>query len=94
MLWHPKCFKCSTCAELLVDLTYCVHDDKIYCERHYAEILKPRCNACDEVSQFIYFWISVSSIIIRILSNGEIDSITEKENKDEKSKKDANSFIK
>lgn len=41
---------CSTCDELLVDLTYCVHDDKIYCERHYAELLKPRCNACDEVS--------------------------------------------
>lgn len=50
MLWHPKCFTCSTCDELLVDLTYCVHDDKIYCERHYAEVLKPRCNACDEVS--------------------------------------------
>lgn len=49
MLWHPKCFTCSTCDELLVDLTYCVHDDKIYCERHYAELLKPRCNACDEV---------------------------------------------
>lgn len=53
MLWHPKCFTCSTCDELLVDLTYCVHDDKIYCERHYAELLKPRCNSCDEVSKNI-----------------------------------------
>lgn len=52
MLWHPKCFTCSTCDELLVDLTYCIHDDKIYCERHYAELLKPRCNACDEVSRY------------------------------------------
>lgn len=50
MIWHPRCFQCSACEELLVDLTYCVHDDKIYCERHYAEMLKPRCNACDEVS--------------------------------------------
>lgn len=54
-MWHPKCFNCSACDELLVDLTYCVHEDKIYCERHYAEMLKPRCNACDEVSNcFIY----------------------------------------
>lgn len=52
ILWHPRCFKCSTCDELLVDLTYCVHDDQIYCERHYAELLKPRCNACDEVSVY------------------------------------------
>ena len=54
MIWHPRCFQCSECEELLVDLTYCVHDDKIYCERHYAEMLKPRCNACDEVSFTIY----------------------------------------
>lgn len=48
--WHPACFQCTTCAELLVDLTYCVHEDQLYCERHYAEQLKPRCAACDEVS--------------------------------------------
>lgn len=54
MMWHPKCFNCSACDELLVDLTYCVHEDKIYCERHYAEMLKPRCNACDEVSKKNY----------------------------------------
>lgn len=50
-MWHPKCFTCSTCNSLLVDLTYCVHDDKVYCERHYAEMLKPRCAGCDEVSR-------------------------------------------
>lgn len=49
-LWHPPCFVCCVCEELLVDLTYCVHDDLVYCERHYAEQLKPRCAACDEVS--------------------------------------------
>lgn len=36
--------------QLLIDLTYCVRDGLIYCERHYAELHKPRCNACDEVS--------------------------------------------
>ncbi|GAB0100558.1 PET domain-containing protein [Sergentomyia squamirostris] len=50
MMWHPRCFSCTACQELLVDLTYCVFEDKLYCERHYAEMLKPRCNACDEVS--------------------------------------------
>lgn len=34
-----------------MDLTYCVFDSKVYCERHYAEMLKPRCESCDEVSQ-------------------------------------------
>ncbi|KAJ8669112.1 hypothetical protein QAD02_000371 [Eretmocerus hayati] len=48
-LYHPACFRCSQCKELLVDLAYCVHDDALYCERHYAEQLKPRCAACDEV---------------------------------------------
>ncbi|EJW77106.1 hypothetical protein WUBG_11984 [Wuchereria bancrofti] len=51
--WHPACFTCATCEQLLIDLTYCVKDGIIYCERHYAELHKPRCNACDEVS-FIY----------------------------------------
>uniref|UniRef100_A0A0K8TEX0 Four and a half LIM domains protein 2 n=1 Tax=Lygus hesperus TaxID=30085 RepID=A0A0K8TEX0_LYGHE len=49
ILWHPSCFICSHCKQLLVDLTYCVHDDYLYCERHYAEQLKPRCSACDEL---------------------------------------------
>ncbi|XP_063991967.1 uncharacterized protein Lmpt isoform X1 [Diachasmimorpha longicaudata] len=47
--YHPVCFKCTHCDELLVDLAYCVHDDALYCERHYAEELKPRCAACDEL---------------------------------------------
>ena len=47
--WHPGCFTCTTCEEPLVDLVYCVFDDRIYCERHYAENLKPRCGACDEL---------------------------------------------
>lgn len=50
MVWHPKCFQCLVCKELLVDLTYCAFEENIFCERHYAEVFKPRCNACDEVS--------------------------------------------
>lgn len=32
-----------------MDLTYCIYNDDIYCERHFAEKLKPRCGKCDEL---------------------------------------------
>ena len=32
-----------------MDLTSCVYQDQLYCERHYAEKLKPRCATCDEL---------------------------------------------
>ncbi|XP_046880717.1 prickle-like protein 2b isoform X1 [Hypomesus transpacificus] len=47
--WHPGCFVCSMCDELLVDLIYFYQEGKIYCGRHHAERLKPRCTACDEI---------------------------------------------
>ncbi|XP_067140319.1 prickle planar cell polarity protein 3-like isoform X2 [Centruroides vittatus] len=47
--WHPVCFICCICKELLVDLVYCLKDQKLYCERHYAEVFRPRCAACDEL---------------------------------------------
>ncbi|XP_068453652.1 prickle planar cell polarity protein 3 isoform X2 [Clinocottus analis] len=47
--WHPQCFQCATCSELLVDLIYFFQDGQIYCGRHHAERLKPRCQACDEI---------------------------------------------
>uniref|UniRef100_A0A3P9LGL0 Prickle homolog 2a n=1 Tax=Oryzias latipes TaxID=8090 RepID=A0A3P9LGL0_ORYLA len=47
--WHPHCFVCCTCEELLADLIYFHQDGKIYCGRHHAEKLKPRCCACDEI---------------------------------------------
>ncbi|KAG9270363.1 prickle-like protein 3 [Astyanax mexicanus] len=47
--WHPQCFQCATCSELLVDLIYFYQDSHIYCGRHHAERIKPRCQACDEV---------------------------------------------
>lgn len=47
--WKPGCFVCCECKELLVDLIYFYHDDKLYCGRHYCELMKPRCTACDEL---------------------------------------------
>uniref|UniRef100_A0A8C1T9B7 Prickle homolog 1a n=1 Tax=Cyprinus carpio TaxID=7962 RepID=A0A8C1T9B7_CYPCA len=47
--WHPACFTCSTCNELLVDLIYFYQDGKVHCGRHHAALLKPRCSSCDEI---------------------------------------------
>ncbi|CAH1162785.1 unnamed protein product [Phaedon cochleariae] len=47
--WHPACFACSVCRELLVDLIYFYKDGRLYCGRHHAETVKPRCSACDEI---------------------------------------------
>ncbi|XP_066499279.1 prickle planar cell polarity protein 3 [Hoplias malabaricus] len=47
--WHPQCFQCASCSELLVDLIYFYQDSHIYCGRHHAERIKPRCQACDEI---------------------------------------------
>jgi len=50
-VWHPACFTCCVCMELLVDLVYFYgKDSQLYCGRHHAETLKPRCSACDEVT--------------------------------------------
>lgn len=58
--WHPACFVCMTCEELLVDLIYFYKDDNLYCGRHHAELIKPRCAACDEVmilQDILIFWL-------------------------------------
>ncbi|KAL4718425.1 hypothetical protein ACJJTC_006773, partial [Scirpophaga incertulas] len=47
--FHPGCFCCADCGEVLVELAYCALDGRLYCVRHYDERLKPRCHACDEV---------------------------------------------
>lgn len=63
--WHVGCFTCCKCEELLVDLSYCVKDGRIYCERHYAELCKPRCAYCDEVfSPFMLFAYGMSSYLL------------------------------
>ncbi|KAF1757355.1 hypothetical protein GCK72_013810 [Caenorhabditis remanei] len=47
--YHPACFRCQTCDVLLVDLIYFAHENQIFCGRHHAEQIKPRCAKCDEV---------------------------------------------
>ncbi|XP_053329172.1 prickle planar cell polarity protein 3 [Spea bombifrons] len=47
--WHPRCFTCARCTELLGDLIYFYQDGEVYCGRHHAELQRPRCLACDEV---------------------------------------------
>ncbi|XP_056393656.1 prickle planar cell polarity protein 3-A-like isoform X2 [Hyla sarda] len=47
--WHPQCFSCTRCSELLCDLIYFYHGGQVYCGRHHAELQRPRCLACDEI---------------------------------------------
>lgn len=48
--WHPKCFTCHKCGDLLADLVYFYHQGNIYCGRDLAEVLNfERCGACDEI---------------------------------------------
>lgn len=48
--WHPGCFVCSVCNELLVDLVYFHYKNELYCGRDLSAHLGiPRCFACDEV---------------------------------------------
>ncbi|KAM7415161.1 hypothetical protein PAMA_019809 [Pampus argenteus] len=48
-MWHPACFVCCTCNELLVDMIYFCKKGKMYCGRHYGDSEKPRCGGCDEL---------------------------------------------
>lgn len=49
--WHRLCFACQTCGQALINLIYFYHDGHLYCGRHHAELLRPRCPACDQVEQ-------------------------------------------
>ncbi|XP_005469761.1 LIM and cysteine-rich domains protein 1 [Oreochromis niloticus] len=48
-LWHPKCFVCSECSQMLVDLVYFWSNQKLFCGRHYCQRQWPRCSGCDEL---------------------------------------------
>ncbi|XP_076642186.1 testin LIM domain protein [Halictus rubicundus] len=49
-MWHPGCFVCDTCNELLVDLVYFYYKNKLYCGRDLPSLMGiPRCFACDEL---------------------------------------------
>ncbi len=48
--YHPKCFQCKKCSQLLVDIIYFHYKGEIYCARDLAELMEiPRCKACDEL---------------------------------------------
>lgn len=74
VFWHPACFVCSVCNELLVDLVYFYYKNQLYCGRDLAAFLEiPRCFACDEVSMckkvtfyIIYFLILHNSFIFSL----------------------------
>ena len=65
--WHPACFVCVVCLELLVDLIYFYRDADVYCGRHHAETLKPRCVDCDEVGASRFENLERAIIIIIII---------------------------
>nr|XP_024651076.1 prickle-like protein 4 isoform X1 [Macaca nemestrina] len=47
--WHQTCFACQACGQALINLIYFYHDGQLYCGRHHAELLRPRCPACDQL---------------------------------------------
>uniref|UniRef100_A0A2K6RVW9 Prickle planar cell polarity protein 4 n=1 Tax=Rhinopithecus roxellana TaxID=61622 RepID=A0A2K6RVW9_RHIRO len=47
--WHQSCFACQACGQALINLIYFYHDGQLYCGRHHAELLRPRCPACDQL---------------------------------------------
>ncbi|XP_058519198.1 prickle-like protein 4 isoform X1 [Ochotona princeps] len=47
--WHRPCFACQVCGQTLINLIYFYHDGHLYCGRHHAELLRPRCPACDQL---------------------------------------------
>uniref|UniRef100_A0A8C4WT36 LIM and cysteine-rich domains 1 n=1 Tax=Eptatretus burgeri TaxID=7764 RepID=A0A8C4WT36_EPTBU len=47
--WHPACFVCACCQELLVDLILFWHEGRPLCGRHYSDCYFARCSGCDEL---------------------------------------------
>lgn len=47
--WHRACFACQACGQALINLIYFYHNGRLYCGRHHAELLRPRCPACDQL---------------------------------------------
>ncbi|KAH9899344.1 hypothetical protein C8Q73DRAFT_679536 [Cubamyces lactineus] len=46
MRWHPGCFRCCVCDELLENLSSYAHDGRPYCHLDYHEKFAPRCYHC------------------------------------------------
>ncbi|NWQ72592.1 PRIC2 protein, partial [Neopipo cinnamomea] len=53
LCWHPRCFRCGRCRQILVDLLYFCPSGgggALLCGRDHGETLRDRCPGCDEVS--------------------------------------------
>ncbi|KAI0981834.1 hypothetical protein GJ496_002722, partial [Pomphorhynchus laevis] len=48
LFWHPDCFRCRKCKNVLVDYAYCHIGFNLYCIRHFNDITSHRCYDCDE----------------------------------------------
>ncbi|KAL7277332.1 hypothetical protein ACG7TL_009190 [Trametes sanguinea] len=46
MRWHPGCFRCCVCDELLENLSSYAHDGRPYCHLDYHEQFAPKCYHC------------------------------------------------
>ncbi|KAI0739005.1 hypothetical protein C8Q80DRAFT_223921 [Daedaleopsis nitida] len=47
MRWHPGCFRCCVCDELLENLSSYAHEGRPYCHLDYHEHFAPRCYHCE-----------------------------------------------
>ncbi|VDK54051.1 unnamed protein product [Anisakis simplex] len=67
--WHPQCFICTDCENLLVDLIYFKHGADVFCGRHHAEHIKPRCAfiLCIHYMQMFMFELALCDAITRIV---------------------------
>ncbi|KZT04483.1 uncharacterized protein LAESUDRAFT_297246 [Laetiporus sulphureus 93-53] len=44
--WHPGCFRCCVCDELLENLSSYEHEGRAYCHFDYHELFAPKCYHC------------------------------------------------
>ncbi|KAF9448052.1 glucocorticoid receptor-like (DNA-binding domain) [Macrolepiota fuliginosa MF-IS2] len=44
--WHPQCFRCTICNELLEHVSSYEHNGRPYCHLDYHENFAPRCFSC------------------------------------------------
>ncbi|KAF9051583.1 hypothetical protein BJ165DRAFT_1449854 [Panaeolus papilionaceus] len=44
--WHPSCFRCTVCNELLEHVSSYEHEGRPYCHLDYHENFAPRCYSC------------------------------------------------
>jgi len=52
--WHVECFVCYKCRDPLINLVHFWAAGRLYCGRHHAETIRPRCFACDEVEPLLH----------------------------------------